>query len=126
MSSDDALTILDSLRSADGQSVSQQVDSFHKHVTRNLDEVDDVLWDSWNRVFDIAERTPPEEQGGLDEFLVRLRGLGDKGEDGEMKVYEADGGKLWGDMPAFGWVARDKWNFGKELVPPPVICIPCD
>ncbi|SPN99074.1 uncharacterized protein DNG_02113 [Cephalotrichum gorgonifer] len=111
MSSDGALAILDAVKTSGERPTSHHVQSFHEYVTSHLDEVNDILWESWNRIFDIAEQTTPEKQDGLYEFLVSLKDIKEKSEGDGVKIYEAEGGKLWEDMPAFPWVARDLWNF---------------
>ena len=113
MSSDDEpVAVLDAVSKHDEKPVSQHVEAFHKAVTGRIDKVNDVLWESWNRIFDLAEETSPNEQDRLVEFLLRLKGHQDKDEKGEAKVYETENGKLWGDLPTFGWEARERWNFG--------------
>lgn len=118
MSSDnEPVAILDAVARRDEKPVSQHVETFHSAVTGRMEQVDDVLWESWNRIFDLAEETPPGKQDRLVEFLLRLKGHQDKDEKGEARVYDTENGKLWGDLPKFGWEARDRWNFGMDHCP---------
>ncbi len=77
--------------------------------------IGDYLWEAFNAVFDVAARTPPEKQGRLLEFLGRLRQTTATDANGQPLSYE--GGVVWKDMPSFGWVSRDLWNFGTQLTP---------
>ncbi|KAL2126513.1 hypothetical protein VTI74DRAFT_782 [Chaetomium olivicolor] len=71
--------------------------------------IGDYLWEAFNAVFDVAGRTPSERQGRLLEFLDQLRQTTATDANGQPLSYE--GGVVWKDMPSFGWVARDLWNF---------------
>lgn len=117
-SEDEPVAVLDAVARRDGTPVARQVEAFHGAVTGRMDKVNDVLYESWNRVFDLAQDTPPGEQDRLVEFLLRLKGHQDKDEKGEAKVYETENGKLWADLPTFGWEARERWNFGMS---PPLL-----
>ena len=117
MSSDEAVAVLDAVAKRDETPVATHVEAFHRAVTRQ-DDLNGALWASWSRFFDIVEGTPPGEQERLVEFLVALRGFQEKDEKGGRKVYEAESGKLWEDLPTFGWQARESWNFGTDLVHP--------
>lgn len=121
MSSEEAVAVLDAVAKRDETPVAAHVEAFHRAVTGQAD-VDGVLWESWSRFFDVVEGTPPGEQGRLVEFLVALKGFEEKDGKGERKVHEAKSGKLWEDLPSFGWVARDRWNFGMDPVYPLFSC----
>ena len=91
------------------QTVATAVDAFNDQAN-SASSIGDYLWEAFNAVFDVAARTPPEKQGRLLEFLDRLRQTTAADADGQPLSYE--GGVVWKDMPSFGWVARDLWNFG--------------
>ena len=80
--------------------------------------IGDYLWEAFNAVFDVAARTPPENQGRLLEFLDRLRQTTATDANGQPLSYED--GVVWKDMPSFGWLARDLWNFGTLSTPEPL------
>lgn len=82
---------------------------------KSASSIGDYLWEAFNAMFDVAARTPLEKQGRLVEFLGRLRQTTATGADGQPLSYE--GGAVWKDMPSFGWVARDLWNFGTYFTP---------
>jgi len=77
--------------------------------------IGDYLWEAFNAVFDVAARALPEKQGRLLEFSDRLRQTTAIDANGQPLSYE--GGVVWKDMPSFGWVARDLWNFGTYFTP---------
>ncbi|KAK4152380.1 hypothetical protein C8A00DRAFT_34907 [Chaetomidium leptoderma] len=72
--------------------------------------VECYVWDAFGKLFDVVGRTPPEHQGKLLDFSAELQ---------QTTVTDADGkplkisgfGKLWEDMPQFGMIVRDLWNF---------------
>lgn len=97
-------------QAGDPSAVAAAVHGFTDQVRAAAPAVGDYLWDAFHAVFAAAGRTPPERQGPLVEFLTRLRQTTAAGADGQPLRYE--GGEVWRDMPSFGWVARDLWNFG--------------
>lgn len=114
MSAEGPISVLDSVAKGDEKPLPQLVEAFSSHVTSQPDDLEDVLWDSWNHLFDIVKRTSSDDQDRLVEFLVLLREFEVKDAQGEKKVYEVGDGTLWSDLPVLGWVARDEWNFGKD------------
>lgn len=75
------------------------------------DSIGDVLWDVWNAVFQVAADTPHQSQGdGLVDFMTQLRKTTASGPDGAA-ILADEGQKVWDDIPQFGWVAREIWNF---------------
>lgn len=77
------------------------------------DSVDDVLWDTWNAVFQVAADTRHQSQNdGLVDFMTQLRKTTVFGPDGAT-VLANENCKVWDDIPQFGWVARDIWNFSE-------------
>ncbi|SPO04351.1 uncharacterized protein DNG_07036 [Cephalotrichum gorgonifer] len=103
-----ATTMLDAL-STGKASPQEVVQSVNSHVLADESKKDDVVWETWVQLFSIAGKTPPKQQGGLVEFLEVLRNSPLKNADGEDVVVEQ--GALWTKLPAFGWVARDLWNW---------------
>ena len=91
------------------QTVAAAVQTFNDQAS-SASSIGDYLWEAFNAVFDVAARTPPEKQGRLLEFADRLRQTTATDANGQPLSYE--GGVVWKDMPSFGWVARDLWNFG--------------
>ncbi|KAK3366757.1 hypothetical protein B0T24DRAFT_367594 [Lasiosphaeria ovina] len=73
----------------------------------------DYVWTIFRVVFDIAAATPAERQGPLVDFLVQLRKAPVTGADGQPLTYE--GGLVWTDLPTFGWVAREYFNYDLDL-----------
>lgn len=74
------------------------------------DSIGDFLWDVFTVVVGAAQGAPAERQGTLIEFLVQLRQTAATDANGQPLAY-CDG-QVWKDMPSFGWVVRDRWNFG--------------
>lgn len=116
MSAEGAIAVLDAVAKGDEKPLSQHVEAFSNHVTSQPNDLEDVLWESWGHLFDIVKETPPDDQERLVEFLILLKGFEVKDAQGEKKVYEVADGKLWSDLPVFGWMARDEWNFGKNSI----------
>ena len=75
-------------------------------------EIPDFLWDVFNGVFGVAgQAAGDKEVTALVDLLVQLRKTDVKDpKTGEVRTCE--GGKVWSELPTFGWVARDLWNFG--------------
>ncbi|KAJ3950829.1 hypothetical protein N0V92_012780 [Colletotrichum tropicale] len=71
--------------------------------------LEDFLWDTYNAIFATAKQTPPEKQAPLVDFVQRLRETTVTGSDGQ--ALHLSEGVVWKDLPTFGWVARDLWNF---------------
>ncbi|KAL2167674.1 hypothetical protein VTG60DRAFT_935 [Thermothelomyces hinnuleus] len=95
--------------SATADTVSAAVQGFNTQARASASTIGDYLWDAFNAVFKAAGRTPPEHQGRLIDFLAQLRGT--TVTDAEGKVLKHEDGEVWRDLPTFGWVARDLWNF---------------
>lgn len=76
--------------------------------------VDNVLWDMWTAVFQVAADAPHQSQSdGLVDFLTQLRKTTVFGPDG-VAVRAEENRKVWDDIPQFGWAARDIWNFSES------------
>ncbi|KAK4142929.1 uncharacterized protein C8A04DRAFT_12886 [Dichotomopilus funicola] len=69
----------------------------------------DFLWDAFGAVFKAVGRTPAAQQGKLLDFLTQLQAI--KATDNDGKTLKHEDGEVWNDLPSFGWVARDLWNF---------------
>ncbi|KAL2139400.1 hypothetical protein VTI28DRAFT_5249 [Corynascus sepedonium] len=95
--------------SVTADTVSAAVQGFNQQAQASASSVGDFLWDAFNAVFKVVGHTPPERQGRLVEFLAQLRGVTATDADG--KALKHEDGEVWGDLPTFGWVARDLWNF---------------
>ena len=76
------------------------------------ESIADLLWDTWVAVFEVAGQTPVDRQGKLVEFMVELQKVKVTGANGQ-PLKDENGGVVWTDLPTFGWVAREKWNFGE-------------
>ncbi|KAK3291985.1 uncharacterized protein B0H64DRAFT_408659 [Chaetomium fimeti] len=94
---------------ATADAVQAAVQGFSDQLRANQASIGDFVWAAYGAVFDAVDRTPPERQDRLVEFVARLRETAVNGADGKPLVHE--GGELWTDLPTFGWVVRDKWNF---------------
>lgn len=76
----------------------------------------DYLWDTFSSVFDLAGKTAPDNQHTIIELLVTLRKktILHDGTCQPLRIEAAGEGVVWRDLPSFGWVARDLWNFGEH------------
>ena len=75
-------------------------------------EIGDFVWDVYNAVFDAVAQTAAEHQDGLVFFMEQLRQA--EVLDGRGQPLNHEDGRVWMDLPTFGWVARDLWNFGRS------------
>ncbi|KAK4120311.1 hypothetical protein N657DRAFT_580017 [Parathielavia appendiculata] len=89
--------------------VAEAVHTFNERAKSAPFSIGDFLWEAFNAVFDVAGCTPGERQGRLLEFLGQLQQT--TAADAEGRPLRYEGGFVWEDMPSFGWVARDRWNF---------------
>ncbi|KAK4124390.1 hypothetical protein N657DRAFT_644614 [Parathielavia appendiculata] len=71
--------------------------------------VGDYVWEAMNALFAAAGRTPPDNQGPLVEFVVRLEST--TATDAEGKALNSSQGQVWKDLPYFGIVARESLNY---------------
>ncbi|KAK0716803.1 hypothetical protein B0T26DRAFT_644747 [Lasiosphaeria miniovina] len=98
---------------AEGDAVVAAVTEFSKQVKAAAAvsslALADYVWTIFRVVFDIAAATPAERQGPLVDFLVQLRKAPVTGADDQPLTYE--GGLVWTDLPTFGWVAREYFNY---------------
>ncbi|GAB1317446.1 hypothetical protein MFIFM68171_07656 [Madurella fahalii] len=92
------------------EAVAEAVQAFTDTASaHSTSSIGDHLWDAFNLVFAVVARTPPERQTRLVDFLDRLQETTVTDAQGQPLSYE--GGVVWKDLPSFGWVARDLWNF---------------
>jgi hypothetical protein len=76
----------------------------------------EYVWNTCNTIIAVAAGTAHSHQAGLVRFILKLQQQMPKvAETGE--VLEHENGVIWRDLPAFGWAAREAWNFCK-----PVLC----
>ncbi|KXX73226.1 hypothetical protein MMYC01_210222 [Madurella mycetomatis] len=92
------------------EAVAAAVQTFSdKASTYSASSIGDYLWDAFNEIFAVVGRTPPERQTRLVQFLGQLKDRTVVDTQGQPLSYE--GGVVWRDLPSFGWIARDLWNF---------------
>lgn len=96
---------------ATNETITSTVQTLTDQAKASAASIGDYLWDTFNAVFDAAGQTAPEHQHKLVELLSQLRQITATDADGQPLKYE--GGVVWRDLPSFGWVARDRWNFGQ-------------
>ncbi|KAK0619577.1 hypothetical protein B0T14DRAFT_479830 [Immersiella caudata] len=72
-------------------------------------KLSDFIWDVFNAVFDVSATIGTPAQKLLPVFMEKLRQANVAGADD--KTLKHEGGEVWKDLPTFGWVARDHWNF---------------
>ncbi|KAH6847181.1 hypothetical protein B0I37DRAFT_374428 [Chaetomium sp. MPI-CAGE-AT-0009] len=97
---------------ATADAVQAAVQGFSDQLRANqasASSIGDFVWAAYCAVLGAVDRTPAERQAPLLEFVARLRKTTVTGADGKPLVHE--GGELWTDLPTFGWVVRDRWNF---------------
>ncbi|KAK1985876.1 hypothetical protein LZ30DRAFT_778786 [Colletotrichum cereale] len=93
----------------DGKALDDTVHEFNTLAKKSQSEIEDFLWDTYNAIFAVAKQTSPEKQGPLVDFLQRLRETTVTASDGQ--PLKLSNQVVWKDLPTFGWVARDLWNF---------------
>ncbi|KAL2133708.1 hypothetical protein VTI74DRAFT_1884 [Chaetomium olivicolor] len=70
--------------------------------------MEDFLWSAFNALFQLVGRTPPENQKYLVEFVAQLRTKAVPRRDEWPSSLK---GEVYTDLPTFGWVARDLFNY---------------
>ncbi|KZL71230.1 hypothetical protein CT0861_04824, partial [Colletotrichum tofieldiae] len=95
--------------STDEKALGDTVQEFKNLAKKSESEIEDFLWDTYNAIFAVAGQTSPEKQGPLVEFLQRLRETTVTASDGQ--PLKLSNQVVWKELPTFGWVARDLWNF---------------
>ncbi|KAF9876779.1 hypothetical protein CkaCkLH20_05625 [Colletotrichum karsti] len=93
----------------DKKALDETVQKFNDLAKDSESQLEDFLWDTYNAIFAVAKQTPPEKQGPLVDFIQRLRETTVTASDGQS--LHLSEGVVWKDLPTFGWVARDLWNF---------------
>ncbi|KAJ4291401.1 hypothetical protein N0V88_005994 [Collariella sp. IMI 366227] len=70
--------------------------------------IDDYLWEFYNALFIVIGQTEPKLQTGIIDLLLCLRKKSvPRTDDWPSSVK----GEVWKDLPTFGWVARDFFNY---------------
>lgn len=96
-------------------------------IKSDAQELDDYVYQAWTGIFDIVGKTAPEgqqQQQPIIDVLLDLRrstiypddetGNNNDATQEQRKPVTVQGdGVLWRDLPTFGWVARDLWNFSE-------------
>lgn len=123
MSIKNAIAIVESLTKGVGADASTKVSSAVSELvnggkvaeSETPSKMADYLWDAFNDVFELAGRTAPDHQRSIIDLLVGLRKntILDDGTCQPLRIKAAGEGVVWRDLPSFGWVARDLWNFGE-------------
>ncbi|OLN89315.1 hypothetical protein CCHL11_08989 [Colletotrichum chlorophyti] len=85
------------------------VQKFKDLAKASESEIEDFLWDAYNAIFAVVKQTAPEKQKPLVDFLQRLRQTTVTASDGQ--PLKLGNQVVWKELPTFGWVARDLWNF---------------
>jgi hypothetical protein len=98
-------------KNRDQATIAKAVQQLSEQATASAAEIGDFIWDVFNAVFDVSAKIDVGEQAALVDFLEALRQVDVAGADG--KTLKHEGGQVWKDLPTFGWVARDLWNFGR-------------
>ncbi|KAK2063358.1 hypothetical protein LY76DRAFT_503918 [Colletotrichum caudatum] len=93
----------------DEKALDDTAQQFNTLAKESQSNIDDFLWDTYNAIFAVAKQTPPEKQGPLVHLLQRLRETTVTASDGQ--PLKLSNQVVWKDLPTFGWVARDLWNF---------------
>ncbi|KAK1704895.1 hypothetical protein CaCOL14_009319 [Colletotrichum acutatum] len=93
----------------DKKALENTVDEFKDLAKKSESQIEDFLWDTYNAIFAVAKQTAPEKQAPLVDFLQRLRETTVTASDGQPLKFNNQ--VVWKDLPTFGWVARDLWNF---------------
>ncbi|KAL2882832.1 hypothetical protein SGCOL_001522 [Colletotrichum sp. CLE4] len=116
MSVNDAIAALPAYKSLtsfikadDKKALDDTVSEFRDLAKKSESQIEDFLWDTYNAIFAVAKQTSPEHQTPLIDFLQRLRETTVTASDGQPLKLNSQ--VVWKDLPTFGWVARDLWNF---------------
>ncbi|TLS27325.1 hypothetical protein PpBr36_04087 [Pyricularia pennisetigena] len=74
--------------------------------------LEDFVYDTWAEFFKIVAQIEYSSaaQDELVKVLRELRGTSVTGSGGKTLVVN-EAGEIWKDLPTFGWMARDLWNF---------------
>lgn len=106
--------LLSSLETADDKqdAVTAVVRQLSEQAANSGAGIGDFLWDVFNALFDVVGDTAPENQDALIDFIAKLRQEDVSDNNGQPVTYEGD--RVWTDLPSFGWLVRDIWNFGQS------------
>lgn len=108
----------ESLQTLDNGTIPDAIERFSKPasdaVTANkTKEIEDSIWYGYNALIATAAGTSHDKQQQLVDFVEHLRRKSLTNESGEEVKHE--GKVVWKDLPTFGWVVRDAWNYGKRV-----------
>ncbi|KAM7206059.1 Protein of unknown function (DUF3632) domain containing protein [Naviculisporaceae sp. PSN 640] len=81
-----------------------------KLLLKNTEELNDYVYETWTGFFDLVGKTSPAQHPIL-HVLLELRKFAPDGDTAGSTFIVQNDGVLWKDLPTFGWVARDLWNF---------------
>ncbi|KXH56883.1 hypothetical protein CSAL01_06131 [Colletotrichum salicis] len=99
------------IKAENKKALEDTVSEFKDLAKKSESQIEDFLWDTYNAIFAVAKQTSPENQTPLVDLLQRLRGSTVTASDGQPLKLNSQ--VVWKDLPTFGWVARDLWNFGE-------------
>lgn len=99
---------------AGGVDVSKVVSELSDAARAAENNVDDFVYNTWTDLFEIAGQIEYGNvaQDQLVKVMKELRGTSVTGSGGKTLAVQ-DAGEVWKDLPTFGWVAREIWNFGE-------------
>ncbi|QBZ65188.1 hypothetical protein PoMZ_06894 [Pyricularia oryzae] len=97
---------------AGGVDVSKVVSELSDAARAAEKNVDDFVYNTWTDLFEIAGQIEYGNvaQDQLVKVMKELRGTSVTGSGGKTLAVQ-DAGEVWKDLPTFGWVAREIWNF---------------
>ncbi|TLD15208.1 hypothetical protein PspLS_10679 [Pyricularia sp. CBS 133598] len=97
---------------AGGIDVTKVVSKLSDAARAAENNVEDFVYNTWSDLFEIAGQIEYGDaaQDELVKVLKELRGTSVTGSGGKTLAVQ-DAGEAWKDLPTFGWVAREIWNF---------------
>jgi hypothetical protein len=102
--------------SATDETTAAAVQGFNDLAKESASKIDDFIWEAYNTMFDVAGEVEPEQQGRLVDFIIQLRETAPTDDSGKALKCGETGGKLWKDLPTFGWVSRELLNdIGEQI-----------
>lgn len=100
---------------AGGIDVTKVVSELSDAARAAENNVEDFVYKTWTDLFEIAGQIDYGNNAAQDDLvkvLSELRGTSVTGSGGKTLAVK-DAGEVWNDLPTFGWVAREIWNFGE-------------
>ncbi|TLD04058.1 hypothetical protein PgNI_11147 [Pyricularia grisea] len=98
---------------AGGIDVTKVVSELSDAARAAENNVEDFVYKTWTDLFEIAGQIDYGNNAAQDDLvkvLSELRGTSVTGSGGKTLAVK-DAGEVWNDLPTFGWVAREIWNF---------------